>query len=48
MRYMKMKRVIALVVLLTVVVVAGFGHADNSPSHERNCFRREDRPSLAQ
>lgn len=32
MRYMKIKRVIALVVLLTVVVVAGFGHADNSPS----------------
>ena len=35
MRYMKMKRVIALVVLLTVVVVAGFGRADNSPSQEQ-------------
>ena len=32
MRYTKTKRVIALVVLLTVVVVAGFGHANNSPS----------------
>jgi hypothetical protein len=32
MRYMKMKRVIALVVLITVVVVAGFGHTDHAPS----------------
>jgi hypothetical protein len=34
MRYMKMKRVIALFVLLAMVVVAGFGYADNFPSQE--------------
>ena len=38
MRYMKMKRVIAVVVLLTVVGVAGFGRADNSPSNEDIAF----------
>ena len=32
MRYLKMKRVIVVVVLLTVVGVAGFGHTDNFPS----------------
>lgn len=32
MRYLKMKRVIAVVVLLTVAGIAGFGHVDNSPS----------------
>ena len=34
MRHMKMKRVIGLVVLLTVVGVVGFGRTDNSPSNE--------------
>src|SRR5215210_5688536 len=32
MRYMKVKRAIALVVLLTVAGVASFGRADNSPA----------------
>ena len=34
MRYIKIKRVIALVVLLTVVGVASFAHVDNSPSNQ--------------
>ncbi len=34
MRHMKMKRAIALMVLLAVAVVAGFGYADNFPSQE--------------
>ena len=34
MRYMKIKRLIALVVLLTVVAVAGLGRGDNFPSNE--------------
>jgi hypothetical protein len=33
MRYMKIKRVIALVVLLTAVGVAGFGRSGNSPAN---------------
>lgn len=37
MRYMKIKRVIALVILLTVVGVASFGRSGNSPSnHDGN------------
>jgi hypothetical protein len=38
MRYMKIKRVIALVVLLTVAGVVGFGRTDNSPSNEEVAF----------
>jgi len=38
MRYMKMKRVIGLVVLLSVVGVVGFGRTDNSPSNEEVAF----------
>ena len=38
MRYTKTKRVIALVVLLTVVAVAGFGRTDNPPSDEEVAF----------
>src|SRR5215468_5628698 len=38
MRYMKIKRVIALVALLSVAGVAGFGRADNSPSNEEIAF----------
>jgi hypothetical protein len=38
MRYMKIKRVIGLVVLLTVVGVVGFGRTDNSPSNEEVAF----------
>jgi hypothetical protein len=38
MSYMKMKRVIGLVVLLTVAGVAAFGRADNSPSNEEVAF----------
>jgi hypothetical protein len=38
MRHMKMKRVIGLVVLLTVVGVVGFGRTDNSPSNEEVAF----------
>src|SRR6185503_1437842 len=34
MRYMKMKRVIGLVVLMIVAGVASFGRSDNSPSNE--------------
>jgi hypothetical protein len=34
MRLMKVKRVVALVLLLAVVGVISFGHADNPPSHE--------------
>jgi hypothetical protein len=34
MRYMKIKRVIALVILLTIVGVVGFGRSDNPPSTE--------------
>ena len=33
MRYKKLKRVIALVLLLTVAGVAGFGHTDDPPSN---------------
>ncbi len=35
MRYLKMKRVIATVMLLTLVGVASFGRNDNSPSTEQ-------------
>jgi len=38
MRYMKIKRVIGLGVLLTVVGVVGFGRTDNSPSNEEVAF----------
>ena len=38
MHYMKLKRVVALVVLLSVVGVAGFGRTDNSPSNEGVAF----------
>jgi len=38
MRHMKMKRVIGLVVLLTVGGVVGFGRTDNSPSNEEVAF----------
>jgi hypothetical protein len=38
MRYMKIKRIIALVVLITVVGVAGFGRTDNPPSNEERAF----------
>lgn len=38
MRYMKVKRVIALVMLLTVAGAAGFGRTDNSPSNEEVAF----------
>lgn len=38
MRYLKIKRVIALVVLLTLVGVAGFGRTDNPPSNEEKEF----------
>ena len=34
MRYMKIKRVITLVILVTVVGVAGFARTGNSPSNE--------------
>ena len=34
MRYMKIKRVVALVVLLTAVGAAGFGRTDDPPSNE--------------
>ena len=34
MRIMKIKRVIALVVLLTAVVLTGLGHTNDSPSNE--------------
>lgn len=38
MRYMKVKRVIALAAMLAVPCVVGFGHADNSPSNEEVAF----------
>jgi len=38
MRYMKMKRIIALVLLLAVAGVVGFGRTDNSPSDEDVAF----------
>jgi hypothetical protein len=38
MRCMKAKRVIALVLLLTVVGIAGFGRTDNPPSDEEKAF----------
>ncbi|HKQ75213.1 MAG TPA: hypothetical protein VJ810_16060 [Blastocatellia bacterium] len=38
MRYLKMKRVIALIALLTVAGIAGFGRANNSPSNEAIAF----------
>lgn len=40
MRIMKIKRAIALVVLLTVVGIAGFGYVNNSPSNEAVAFAR--------
>jgi len=41
MHYMKLKRVIGLVVLLTVAGIAGFGRAGNSPSNEEVEFARK-------
>jgi hypothetical protein len=38
MRYMKVKRVIGLVLLLAVAGIAGFGRTDNSPSNEDVAF----------
>ena len=38
MRYIKIKRVIALVILVTVAGVAGFGSTNNSPSNEAIAF----------
>ncbi len=38
MRYMKMKRVIGLVFLLTAAGIAGFGRAGDSPSNESIAF----------
>lgn len=38
MRYVKVKRVIALTVLLMVAGVAGFGRTDNRPSDEQVAF----------
>ena len=38
MRYIKIKRIITLVLLLTVVGVAGFGRTDNSPTEEEKDF----------
>lgn len=38
MRYVKMKRVIAVVVLLSVVGLGGFGRANDSPSQESIAF----------
>ena len=41
MRYMKIKRVIALVVLLTIVGIAGFGRTNNPPSNEEVAFAKK-------
>jgi hypothetical protein len=41
MRYVKVKRVIAVVLLITVVGVVGFGRADNPPSNEEKEFARK-------
>jgi hypothetical protein len=41
MRYMRMKRVVGLLVLLTVVGVAGFGRTDSPPSNEEKEFARK-------
>ena len=38
MRYMKVKRIIGLIVLLAVAAIAGFGRTDNSPSNEDVAF----------
>lgn len=38
MRYMKVKRIIGLIVLLAVAGIAGFGRTDNSPSNEDVAF----------
>lgn len=38
MYYLKLKRVVALVVLLGVACVAGFGRTDNPPSNEEVAF----------
>jgi hypothetical protein len=38
MRYMKVKRAISLIILLTVVGATGFGRTDNSPSNEEVAF----------
>ena len=40
MRYIKMKLVITLVVLLTIAVVSGFGRANNSSSLDEIAFSR--------
>lgn len=41
MRYMKVKRVIGLIVLLTVVGAVSFGRTDNPPSNEEKEFARK-------
>jgi hypothetical protein len=41
MRYMKLKRIVGLVVLLTLVGIAGFGRTDNPPSNEQKEFARK-------
>ena len=41
MRYMNIKRIIALVLLLTVVGVAGFGRTGNSSSNEERAIARK-------
>ena len=40
MRYIKMKLVITLVILLTIAAVSGFGRANNSSPHEEIAFSR--------
>jgi hypothetical protein len=41
MRYMKLKRVIGLVLLLTVAGIASFGRTDNPPSNEEKDFAKK-------
>ena len=41
MRYMKVKRAVALIVLLAVVGVVGFGRADNPPSNAEKEFAEQ-------
>jgi hypothetical protein len=41
MRYIKTKRIIALVLLLTLVGIAGFGRTDNPPSNEEKDFAKK-------
>lgn len=48
MRYMKIKRVIALVVLLTAVGVAGFGRSGNSPANHDGNPPSNDEEAFAQ